>query len=92
MRFVYVPTGICPTEIAFDIDDSNVISNIHFENGCEGNLKILSKLLDGKTVDEIVSVGRYNTCDLNPTSCADQLALAVQEAASVNQKGKKSPD
>ena len=81
MRYTYIPKGICVSEMTFDINENSVISDIHFEGGCDGNLKVLSKLMDGKTVSEIVRVGRYNTCDSKPTSCMDQFAIAVEEAA-----------
>ena len=79
MEYVFEPQYVCPVEISFDIND-NVITNIHFVGGCDGNLKAISKLLEGKTVEEIESVLRGNRCGRKPTSCADQLAIAVREA------------
>lgn len=69
----------CSQEIEFDIN-GNVISNIVFRGGCNGNLKAISKLLEGQTVEYIVSKLKGNTCGFKSTSCADQLACAVQEA------------
>ena len=77
--YTYKPKNVCPVEIAFRID-GNVITDIRFTGGCNGNLKAISKLLDGKTVEEIESKLRGNTCGSKPTSCADQLAVAVREA------------
>ena len=79
MEYVFEPHYVCPVEISFDIND-NVITNIHFVGRCDGNLKAISKLLDGKTVEEIESALRGNRCGRKPTSCADQLAIAVREA------------
>ena len=56
------------------------LSNISFEGGCNGNLKAISKLLDGKTVEYIEETLLGNTCGRRPTSCADQLAKAVRQA------------
>ena len=79
MEYSFRPRGVCPSRIDFTID-GDVIRGIRFPGGCNGNLKAISKLLEGKTVGEIESALRGNTCGFKPTSCADQLAIAVREA------------
>ena len=79
MEYIYEPQGICPMQIIFNIDD-DIITNIHFIGGCNGNLKAISKLVDGWTVDKIEEYLKGNTCGRRPTSCADQLAVAVRTA------------
>ena len=79
MRFEYKPENTCAQTISFDID-GNVITNIEFYGGCNGNLKAISKLLEGSTVEEIEAKLLGNTCGRRPTSCTDQLAKAVREA------------
>ena len=79
MRYVFEPEGVCPMQIEFDID-GDIISNIQFFGGCNGNLKAISKLIDGWSVDQIEGALKGNTCGRRPTSCADQLAIAVREA------------
>ncbi len=79
MKYQYRTKGVCASEISFDID-GDVITNVAFSGGCNGNLKAISKLVNGKTVDEIESVLAGNTCGMKQTSCADQLAKAVREA------------
>lgn len=81
MHYTYTPRGVCARKIEFDLEDDQV-KNVRFEGGCNGNLKAVSKLVDGKTVPEIESVLRGNTCGFKPTSCADQLAVAVRKAYS----------
>ena len=81
MTYTYTPHGICPNKIEFDINGDK-ITNIHFNGGCNGNLKAISKLVDGMTVDEIEAKLKGNTCGSKNTSCADQLAQAVREAYS----------
>lgn len=66
-------------EIDFDLD-GDVVSNIEFIGGCNGNLKAISKLVDGFTVEQIEQKLLGNTCGMKPTSCADQLAKAVRKA------------
>lgn len=79
MRYNYKTEGVCSQVISFDID-KDVISNIVFTGGCSGNLKAISKLVDGWTVDKIEQYLKGNTCGYKPTSCADQLAKAVRAA------------
>ena len=69
----------CAQQIKFDIDGDK-ISNIEFYGGCNGNLKAISKLVDGMSVDYIESKLKGNTCGFKSTSCADQLAIAVRKA------------
>lgn len=79
MRYTYRTKIVCSKEISFDID-GNVITNIAFNGGCNGNLKAISKLVDGWTVEQIESKIKGNTCGMRPTSCADQLCVAVRKA------------
>ena len=79
MEYSYKTAGTCAQQIDFDIN-GNVISNIRFYGGCNGNLKAISKILDGWTVDQIENKIKGNTCGLRRTSCADQLAIAVRQA------------
>ncbi|MBQ2798213.1 MAG: TIGR03905 family TSCPD domain-containing protein, partial [Ruminiclostridium sp.] len=71
MRYEYKTENVCSQVIRFDIND-NVITNIEFCGGCNGNLKAISKLLEGATVEEIEEKLLGNTCGRRPTSCTDQ--------------------
>lgn len=79
MDYTYNTQMTCSSQIRFHIED-DVITNIQFIGGCNGNLKAIAKLVNGWTVDKIESYLRGNTCGPRPTSCADQLAIAVREA------------
>lgn len=81
MNYSYRTKGVCAMEIKFDIDN-DVITNVSFVGGCNGNLKAISKLVDGMKVDEIEDKLLGNTCGMKGTSCADQLAKAVRLASS----------
>ncbi len=84
MHYTFTPKMVCSMQIDFDLD-GDVVSNISFIGGCNGNLKAISKILDGWTVDQIESKIRGNTCGRRPTSCADQLAIAVRKAYTESQ-------
>ena len=79
MTYSYKPERICAHQIDFELD-GDIVKNIKFYGGCNGNLKAISKLLEGQTVDYIEKKLRGNTCGIKPTSCADQLAIAVRQA------------
>ncbi|MBP1544128.1 MAG: TIGR03905 family TSCPD domain-containing protein [Oscillospiraceae bacterium] len=79
MKYSYRTSTVCATEIRFDLD-RDIVSNIEFTGGCNGNLKAIAKLVDGWTVDRINEYLQGNTCGRRPTSCADQLAKAVKKA------------
>lgn len=79
MRYTYATKDTCSMSISFDID-GDVITNIEFAGGCNGNLKAISKILDGWTVEQIEEKCAGITCGRRPTSCSDQLAKAVRAA------------
>lgn len=79
MRYEYKTENTCAQLISFDIN-GNIITNIEFSGGCNGNLKAISKLIEGASVEEIEEKLLGNTCGRRPTSCTDQLARAVRAA------------
>ncbi len=79
MEYKYKTQGVCAQQITFDIND-DVITNVQFYGGCNGNLKAIGKLVDGMKVSEIEDKLLGNTCGFKSTSCADQLAKAVRAA------------
>ncbi len=81
MKYSYKTKGVCTRQINFDIND-NIVTNIEFIGGCNGNLKAISTLLEGKTAEYIYNTLKGNTCENRPTSCADQLAIAVKATSS----------
>ena len=77
MHYNYKPSGVCSTNIEFDVEDG-VVKNVKYTGGCNGNLKMISKLLDGMTAQEIAAKCSGNICGMRGTSCADQLARAMK--------------
>ena len=77
MRYTVKPQKVCPSSISFDLE-GNVVTNVAFEGGCNGNLKAISKLVNGMTVEQIEGYLKGNECGRKATSCADQLAVAVR--------------
>ena len=79
MKFTYKTRGTCSSQISFDITDG-IISEVVFAGGCNGNLKAIAKLVEGKNAAGIANTLAGNTCGMRSTSCADQLSRAIREA------------
>ena len=73
----YSTKGTCSKQIIFDLDSENRIHNLKFIGGCSGNLQGISRLVEGRTPDEVYPLLRGIRCRQN-TSCPDQLALALE--------------
>ncbi len=70
--------------INFELDNG-IVSDVSFMGGCNGNLKAISKLIDGMEAEKVISILSGNTCGFKKTSCADQLAIALREALNEQQ-------
>ena len=79
MQYEYKTKGTCSQRILFEINDG-IVNNVEFIGGCNGNLKGISKLVEGMPVDEVIEKIEGIHCGFKPTSCPDQLAKALREA------------
>ena len=61
MSYEMTPKGVCSSKICFDLND-NVVTNVVFTNGCNGNLKAICKVIDGMTVEQIEGYFIGNLC------------------------------
>lgn len=77
-KHTFTTKGSCARTINFEVKDGKVY-DIQFNGGCNGNLKMISKLLEGMTAEEIVEKCSGNLCGAKSTSCADQLAQALKD-------------
>lgn len=75
----FIPSGVCTRKISFEIKDGRLY-NVSFVGGCNGNLKAISKLVEGMEVEKVLSILKGNTCGYKNTSCADQLCKGIEEA------------
>lgn len=83
MRYEYKTKGTCSQRIEFEIEDNKLI-NVQYFGGCNGNLKGISKLVEGMDVDEVIARLEGTTCGMKDTSCPDQLARALKQAKEGN--------
>ncbi|MBQ8451168.1 MAG: TIGR03905 family TSCPD domain-containing protein [Clostridia bacterium] len=71
-------SGVCSRNIQFEVEN-NIVKNVFFDGGCPGNTIGVAKLVQGKTVDEVISTLKGIDCRNRGTSCPDQLAKALEQ-------------
>ena len=79
MTYKFKTRGVCASYINFDLNDG-IVSSVSFQGGCNGNLRAISKLVEGMDAERVISILRGNLCGFKNTSCADQLAIALRGA------------
>ena len=73
----YKTQGVCSSQINIDVED-NKIKFVEFIGGCNGNLKGICKLTQGKDIQEVIDTLQGITCGYKDTSCPDQYATALK--------------
>ena len=79
MTIQYTPKGVCSRAFQIEVEEG-VIRSVQVTGGCDGNLKGLSSLLKGMTVEDAIARMEGIRCGMKPTSCPDQLAQALKAA------------
>ena len=74
----YETTGTCSKLIDVTCDDNNVIQQVFFLGGCNGNLQGVSKLVQGHKIDDVIQKINGIRCGNRSTSCPDQLCRALE--------------
>ena len=77
MEYRYTPQGVCSMQMIFEIEDE-IIKSLKIIGGCPGNTVGLSKLVVGRTVDEVIEMLKGIECGVKGTSCPDQVARALE--------------
>ena len=73
----YTPKGVCSRQIQFKLD-GDVVRDVKYTGGCNGNLQGISKLVEGMKIDEVIEKLEGIDCNGKGTSCPDQLAQALK--------------
>lgn len=80
----YMTKGVCSRSIDFNVVD-NKVTNVKFEGGCSGNTQGVAALVEGMDIDEAIKRMKNIKCGFKPTSCPDQLAIALEQYKAANQ-------
>ena len=75
--YSYRTQGTCSREIRFEVEDG-IITKVQFVGGCAGNTQGVSKLVVGRSVEDVIDLLSGIQCR-NGTSCPDQLAHALSD-------------
>ena len=77
MRYEYIPEGVCSMKMIFEIE-GNIVKSLQIIGGCPGNTVGVSKLIEGRNIDEIIQMLKGIPCGFKDTSCPDQIAQALE--------------
>ncbi|MBQ2815616.1 MAG: TIGR03905 family TSCPD domain-containing protein [Clostridia bacterium] len=78
MTYTYTTKGVCAKSITIETED-NIVKEVKFLGGCNGNTSGISKLVIGMEIDEVIKRLENIRCGFKTTSCPDQLAKALKE-------------
>ena len=76
---MYETSGTCSKMIDVTADENNVIQQVFFLGGCNGNLQGISKLVQGQKIDNVLPRLNGIRCSTKGTSCPDQLCRALEQ-------------
>ena len=75
----YQTQGTCSVLIDVTADDNDIIQNVAFLGGCDGNLQGICRLVKGQKIDDVIAKLDGISCGGKPTSCRDQLCRALEQ-------------
>ena len=78
MEKIFRPKGVCSSQIKIDVEN-DIIKNVAFVGGCNGNTQGIARLCIGRNIDEVIGLLGGIKCGFKNTSCPDQLAEALKE-------------
>ena len=78
MTYTYNNKGTCSVRTVVELNDDHTIKSVQVLGGCDGNLKAIGALVQGMRIEDVIEKLKGITCESNPTSCADQLARALE--------------
>ena len=79
MTYTYIPKGTCSRKMIVELEN-DIIKDVKIEGGCNGNLQGISNLVRGMKAQDAIEKMKGIRCGFKPTSCPDQLAIALEQA------------
>ena len=77
--YTYQTYGTCSRLIEIELD-GDIIKDVAFIGGCDGNTQGISKLVKGQRAEDVIRLLEGTDCSGRGTSCPDQLARALRKA------------
>ena len=78
MEYRFKPQGVCSAEMIIQTE-GDIIKKVRIVGCCAGNTAGVSKLVEGRRIDEVIGLLRGIPCGPRATSCPDQLAIALEQ-------------
>ena len=78
MTYTYTPRNVCSRSITISVNENDIVESVSFVGGCNGNLKGISKLVEGMKVNDVIEKLEGIKCGFKDTSCPAQLAVALK--------------
>ena len=75
----YQTEGTCSLLIDVVADDNDIIQQVAFLGGCNGNLQGIGQLVRGQHIDDVIRRLNGIRCGTKSTSCPDQLCRALEQ-------------
>ncbi len=79
MTYTYTPRNVCSQLMKIELDGT-VIKDVQVLGGCNGNLQGICRLVKGRDAQEVIDTLEGIHCGPRPTSCPDQLSIALKAA------------
>ena len=74
----YRTQGVCSQLIQIELD-GDIVKNVQFVGGCNGNLQGIGSLVRGMKAEDVIARLEGIKCGFKNTSCPDQLAKALKQ-------------
>ena len=87
MKLSYRPRGTCSVQMDVEVEQG-IVTNVEIQGGCSGNLQGLSRLVVGMDAREAAEKLRGIRCGFKPTSCPDQLSIALDRCLALEEQAK----
>ncbi|MBQ8195965.1 MAG: TIGR03905 family TSCPD domain-containing protein [Oscillospiraceae bacterium] len=78
MTIEYTPRGVCSRKMIIEVEDG-VVKSLKVIGGCDGNLKGISRLVEGMRAEDVIESLEGIRCGFKNTSCPAQLAEALKK-------------
>ena len=74
----YLTQGTCCKQMNIVLD-GEIIRDVEFLGGCNGNLQGIRKLIIGMNINDVATKLKGIMCGSKSTSCPDQLATCLEQ-------------
>ena len=85
MTYTYIPRGVCSRRMTIEMENG-VVQDLQVIGGCNGNLKGIASLIRGMRAEDVIAKLKGIRCGFKPTSCPDQLSIALTQALEQEKK------